>query len=67
MCSRLNDKGESEGLDSRIDLLLGMFGMEYRKYSENLTYSDLLNPIDNIERIFDEQRCKTKKYFDKVN
>lgn len=67
VCSRLNDKGESEGLDSRIDLLLGMFGMEYRKYSENLTYSDLLNPIDNIERIFDEQRCKMNKYFDKVN
>lgn len=67
VCSRLNDKGESEGLDSRIDLLLGMFGMEHRKYSEDLNYDDLMNPIDNIDGIFDEQRHKAKKYFDKIN
>lgn len=67
VCSRLNDKGESEGLDSRIDLLLGMFGMEHRKYSEDLNYDDLMNPIDNIDGIFNEQRHKAKKYFDKIN
>lgn len=67
VCSRLNDNGRSEGIDSRIDLLLDMFDMKYRKYSENLIYSDLLNPIDKTEKIFNEQRCKTEKYFDELN
>lgn len=66
VCSRLNEKGEPEGLDSRIDLLLSMFGMEERKFSEGMDIIKLLAPLRDCTPVFNEQKAKVDQYFNDI-
>lgn len=67
VCSRLNDKGKSAGLDSRIDLLLSMFNMKERKFTDDVDIRSILNQIPDVDFIFDEQRQKVNNYFESLD
>lgn len=66
VCSRLNENGEPAGLDSRIDLLLSMFGMEERKYSEGMDIKKLQDPLRDCTSILHEQKAKVDRYFNDI-
>ena len=64
--SRLNAQGESEGLDSRIDVLLENFDIGNRKFSP--TVENDVGDIDssNFQGVLELMRKETTDYFKKV-
>ncbi len=61
--SRLNEKGENEGLDSRIDVLLENFGIETCKYcSHNKGKKEKIDS-SKFQGVLDSMRNKATEHF----
>lgn len=64
--SRLNESLGSEGLDSRIDILLERFNLQDRKYSPDGT--NAIGEMDTcrFSEVLESMRLETAKFFDKI-